>query len=166
MRHWHASVGSGFTLLELLTAVAVMCILTTLAIPSFTGLIRNNRLASESNLLLSLLTLGRSESVKRMQQVTLCKSSDGNTCSDASSIQWNQGMILFVDANANRILDTSEHIIRSTSPFSPTSEVNFSAGSTLIYRANGSSSSGTFTIESGTAHKQVIVSLAGRARIE
>ncbi len=156
----------GFTLIELLVSIAVICILAATALPSFISLIRNNRLTSESNALLSLLALGRSEAVKRAQQITLCKSKDGVTCSKASEVKWNNGIILFADGNSDRTLNEHEVAVRIESPFSSADEINFSAGNALIYRANGTSSGGTFTIRSGHLQKQVIVSLAGRARIE
>lgn len=161
-----ASTQSGFTLLELLTVIAVTCILAAITLPGFTNLIRTNRIASESHALLSLAALGRSESVKRMQQVTLCKSGNGNSCSSSSGVKWHHGMVLFADSNANLVLDDSETVIRSVSPFSSEDEIGFSAGNALAYRSNGASSSGTFTIKSGNVQRKVIISLAGRARIE
>ncbi len=55
----------GFTLLELIVTVVVASILLTVAVPSFTTLIRSNRAASEANALLTMLTLARSEAIKR-----------------------------------------------------------------------------------------------------
>lgn len=156
----------GFTLVELLTVVAVTCVLIAAAIPSFTKLIRANRLTSESRALLSLLMLGRSEAVKRVQQTVLCKSGDGVRCSTAPGLGWNQGMILFSDANADRVLDATDWVVRSEVPFSSADPISFSAGSLLVYRPDGTSSGGTFTIGSGDIQKKVVVSLAGRARVE
>lgn len=156
----------GFSLLELLTAILIAGILATIALPAFANLVRSNRIISQSNALLSLLMLGRSEAVKNISMVTLCKSKSGKACSTATSVNWNDGIILFVDSNANHLLDSDETILRSESPFSAADRITFSGGNTLSYRANGSSSSGTFTIHSGEFQKQVIVSLAGRARIK
>lgn len=157
---------AGFTLLELLTVIAVSCVLAVAAIPGFIELIRNNRVNSESHALLSLLTLARSEAIKRVQPATLCKSGNSISCSVASEVNWSRGMIIFVDADSDHVLSASETLIRRESSFNPENSISFSAGNTLIYHPNGTSSGGTFTIRSGNVQKKVIVSLAGRARIE
>lgn len=157
---------SGFTLVELLTVIAVTCIVATVAIPSFLKLTQTNRLTSESHALLALMALGRSEAIKRIQQVILCKSKDGTTCTETSGSDWTQGMILFADANGDRILNASDSVIRRETSPGPATSISFNTGNVLIYRANGTSSGGTFTISSGNIQKKVVVSLAGRARVE
>lgn len=157
---------AGVTLLELLTIVMILSILATIAIPSFVDMVRRNRITSESNYLLSMLMLARSEAIKRNMRITLCKSNDGQSCSTLANVYWHHGIIVFVDANANRNLDAEEIVIRAESAFSSVDKISFTGGDALTYRANGvPSSGGTFTISSGTLQKKVIVSLAGRSRI-
>lgn len=158
--------GFGFTLIELLAVVAITCILLVAATSSFSKLIQSNRVSAESHALFSLLMLGRSEAVKCLQQVILCKSADGVSCNTARDSSWNQGAVLFRDANANRLLDSADWIVRSEPPFNRADSIQFSAGDSLVYRPDGTSTGGTFTISSGRLQTKVIVSLAGRARIE
>ncbi len=62
---------SGFTLVELLITLVILVVLTTIAIPSFADIIRNNRVTGQSNELLALMWLARSEAVKRRVDVTV-----------------------------------------------------------------------------------------------
>ncbi|QKV57365.1 MAG: GspH/FimT family pseudopilin [Dechloromonas sp.] len=70
----------GFTLIELLITFMIAAILAALAAPSFTSFIKNNRLTTTTNDLLADLALARSEAAKRGQQVTLCISTNGSSC--------------------------------------------------------------------------------------
>ncbi len=83
---------SGFTLIELLTTLVIAGILMSLAAPSFTSFIKNNRLVSQTNELLADLAFTRSEAVKRATDITVCKSTDGLTCNAGAN--WDDGWIV------------------------------------------------------------------------
>lgn len=163
---------SGYTLLELMIVVVILGILTMIAVPNFVKLVRTNRIVSEANSLLTILTLTRSEAIKRSTSVTLCKSSDGTTCSTGSGVNWNQGIIMFVDTNSNGAIDTGEVVIRVDVPFSTSNTLTLSggnSGNTFVFQANGApptSQTGTFTITSSTTTKTIVVGAAGRSRIQ
>ncbi|WP_254628838.1 MULTISPECIES: GspH/FimT family pseudopilin [Halomonadaceae] len=63
---------SGFTLIELLVTVALIVIIATVAVPSFSGLVNDNRLTTVTNNLNATLRLARSEAIKRNRTLTLC----------------------------------------------------------------------------------------------
>ena len=88
----------GFTLVELMVTLVIAAILLTAGVPSFTTLIKNNRLTTSTNELVGALTLARSEAVKRGLRVTVCKSADQASC-DTSGTGWQQGWIVFTDEN-------------------------------------------------------------------
>lgn len=84
----------GFTLVELLLAVAVAAVLIGIGVPSFTQSIRNSRLTTSANEFLTALNMARSEAVKRGVQVTMRRK--GSTAG-----RWDDGWDVFVDSDAN-----------------------------------------------------------------
>jgi type IV fimbrial biogenesis protein FimT len=83
----------GFTLIELMIALAILAILVTLAVPSFNDAALSSKLAGFSNDLLASAQLARSEAIKRNAPVTLCASTLGVSC-DGSSTGWEVGWIV------------------------------------------------------------------------
>lgn len=69
----------GFTLLELLIAMAVLAILISLATPGMSGYFANQRLAGAAQQLYSQLQLARSEAIARGVPVTLTVVTDGSS---------------------------------------------------------------------------------------
>lgn len=89
---------AGFTILELMIVVSILGILLGIGVPSFTAIIRQNRLAAETNELLAAAAMARSEAVKRGSPVTLCAADRNNSNSCATTDdQWGNGWIVFSD---------------------------------------------------------------------
>ena len=81
----------GYTMVEMLVAIAIMSMLLALAVPSFRDSSLGSQLRSSSNNLLASARLARSEAIKRNTAVTLCVSADGATCGTGG---WHQGWIV------------------------------------------------------------------------
>lgn len=87
----------GFTLTELIITVAIVAIVLAIGIPSFQGMMRNNRVAAHTNEFLSSLNLARSEAIKRGWRVVLCPGNATTGCAGWGGNEW----MVFVDADAN-----------------------------------------------------------------
>ncbi len=97
---------SGFTLLELMAAIAILGILLGFAVPGLQAFIQDNRLISQINQLSTSFALARSEAIKLNQRVIVCVSSDGEQCEALSSdTDWNVGWIVFVDRDGSGDVD-------------------------------------------------------------
>lgn len=103
---------SGFTLLELLVTLSIAAVILSIGLPSFRGVLNNQRLTAASNELVTSFNLARSEAIKRVVYVTVCKSNNGATCTPATD--WADGWIIFANsslANASTV-DAGDEIIR------------------------------------------------------
>ena len=89
--HRTRSEQRGFTVIELLVTITIMAILLAVAVPSFRDSSVSSQLRSASNNLIASARFARSEAIKRNASVTLCVSSDGQTCGTGG---WQQGWIV------------------------------------------------------------------------
>ena len=124
----------GFTLSELLSALAITAILTGLAIPSFMELLQANHLTTQASRFVTAANLARSEAIKRNQPVILCLR-EQNGCGESNL--WQSGWIVFVDENGNQKAE-SEEIIRFFDPLASNYSLTPNRKiSMLIYYGNG-----------------------------
>jgi len=167
----------GFTLTEMMVALIVLCILVTLAIPSFLRLIVNTRMTTEANDFLTMLHLTRSEAIKRNRRVTMCKSGDGISCS--ANGNWNQGWIIFVDDDTIGTREPTDALLRVRNALSTSSTLsgNLHLANYVSYlpngqskKANGAMQGGTLTLcssMSSTKGRSIVIATGtGRPRID
>jgi type IV fimbrial biogenesis protein FimT len=154
-----AKLQGGFTLTELMIAVAVLAILLALAAPSFTNTSLPSKLRAVSNALVGATQLARSEAIKRDAAVTLCVSTNGATCGAGN---WAQGWIVRAGAT-----------VLHSEPAAPTGyRVTPAGGSVaLTFQASGvGATAETFTVcratpSVGSQERSVAVTAVGRASV-
>lgn len=132
----------GFTLIELMVALVVAAILTTVAVPSMRTFIQNERITTETNSLIADLSFARSEALKSNVNVTVCKSANPTVvppaCSTTGS-DWSTGRVIFIDSNNNGTIDTGETILRVREALPDSG-----AGTTLYGSTSGATSLANF----------------------
>ena len=100
----------GFTLIELLVTILVAAIFLTAAVPSYYSFIQNNKVVSITNRLSASFSFARSEAVKRGVTVSVCPVANANYT--ACGTNWQQGWIVFTDADGNNAIDTPTDLVK------------------------------------------------------
>lgn len=96
---------SGFTIIELMVVLVVAGVLAGLAAPSFRSMMANNKIAAFSEDLVSAINFARVEAVKRSSAVSLCRTTDGASCTSAGD--WNTGFLVYVDSSSSETATTT-----------------------------------------------------------
>ena len=159
---------TGVTLIELLVVILVVAIFQILAAPAFLNIRNSIRLTAAVNSLLSSLHFARGEAIKRNARVVVCKSAMGSACADTGG--WDQGWIVFHDANNNAALDAGEALLAREQGLPH--PIRFTGNNNVVkyvsYTAIGSAQPGTLTVcqpsASSVDARQIVINIAGRPR--
>jgi type IV fimbrial biogenesis protein FimT len=173
----HCRRAAGFTLIELMIVIAVASILAGSAIPSMKSMLRSVRLSSATNDIMGALTLTRSEAIIHHGRAVMCKSQDGASC--APSGGWEQGWIIFHDADGDGIRDASEPIVTRQQALGPGVKVtgNQNVSRYISYSASGVTrlqgggfQAGTLVVCNQSANpaeaREIVLSSSGRPRVQ
>lgn len=95
------SLQRGLTLTELIVVIALVGITTTMAAPSFSNLLKNQRITAASNELLTSLMLARSSAITTRGQTVICPSSNSAAAKPACGGSWEDGWIVFTDLDGD-----------------------------------------------------------------
>lgn len=159
---------SGFTLLELIITVGIIGVVTAIAIPSVGVYVKNDRLTTNINTLVSHLAFARNEAITQSQQVVLCISTNTTSCTGTN---WAQGWIVFSDLNGNGVVNSgSDTVLRAYQALGSNNTLTSTAIATqVIYDNRGftSTPAGTFSLcdDRGVSNiKAIAISNTGRVR--
>ena len=162
----------GFTLIEMMVAVALTGLLLSMAVPALQQFTSNARQTSTINDFVSSMHIARSTAVTTNFRTTICASSNGVSC---EAVTWDQGWIVFSDRDSDQTVDSDETIVASSDGADGLDIRSGEFGQFLMYRPNGrvmtasaAGNSGQFTVcdSRGSEHAKVlIVDLSGRPRL-
>ena len=153
----------GFTLIELLTVVLVAAVILVFAIPSFEGVINNNRVVSAANELTTTLARARLAAVK----------SNSNTqVKPTTGTDWSSGYQVEADLDGdstNEVISIVEAVEDNVTFFSSTTSVTFNSlgglGSTLY--PTSATFIETFTLNAPKAYGRTLsISATGSTTIQ
>lgn len=145
---------AGFTLIEMMVTVTIAIILATMALPSYTAFVANQRVKSVGADLVVTMIKARNEAVMRNANVTVTANAGG----------WQNGWQTTDSTGA--ILDT-----HGSSPLNVAISANFTGtGGSVIYQSSGRlhptlTGAASFTItssKSASAYQCVTTDLSGR----
>jgi type IV fimbrial biogenesis protein FimT len=155
----------GFTLLELIITVGIIGVLTAIAVPSMGIYVKNERLTSQINTLVSHLAYARNQAVTQSQQTVVCISNNGVNC---SGTDWSDGWIVFADSDGNATVNDLETVLLAQQSLAGNT-LTSTIGTSVIYDNRGFAKTavGTFSLcdDRLLANlKSIQVSITGRVR--
>ena len=148
----------GFTIIELLITMTIVGILATLAGPSFSEMLKNNRLTTQTNDLILAMNIARSEAVKRGRSVTIT--------SDTNTNDWSDGWTVAEGGTDLRIGDPLD---------GTTTLINDKNNTVITYRPSGTATGDVDTSDPGNFDlcdgrddeigRRISISTTGRASV-
>lgn len=168
---------SGFTLTELIIVLVLAGIMVAIGLPQFGDMVKDNRRAAEVNRFVTSLNLARTEAIKRRTTITLCKSTNGTSCSPGGN--WENGWIVFVNTDGDDApaqVDAGETVLRASTAIGNDIAVtgfgdfidHLSYGFNGYPRLPPGGAGGRFNFcddRGATAARAVLVNNTGRARL-
>lgn len=162
----------GFSLIELMTVVAISAVMMSVALPQVRQLIRAHQLRVAVNDLFGAIELTRTQAIARGRKVELVPA-------DAAAPDWSRGWIIFVDQDGDRRPGGSEEVIMRHGPLADgiTVAAVFSSqqgAPYLAYNSMGRSCSdtsslaarwGTLSIVADRQTRRIVINMLGRTRI-
>jgi type IV fimbrial biogenesis protein FimT len=143
---------AGFSLAEMLVAIAIGGILTALAVPNFAQMRATYRMRGATHEIFTALQRARMGAIKENNRYQF--SISNSTYSVRSDVN-NNGSF------------TTEETVTGRDIHNTASDVSLSTSATIVFAANGTAvTAGTVTLSNGYQTKTITVSLAGRVKID
>jgi type IV fimbrial biogenesis protein FimT len=141
----------GFTLIELIITIAIASILLSVGVPSFTEMIRNNRITAQANEFITTANLARSEAIRRGTTINVSSTSGNNA--------WQNGWSMTVASDST--------VLRQTAALGGGNTLTGSV-STFAFNSQGySNNTDTLTLcnSNTTKGREIKIALTGRISV-
>lgn len=168
---WRRPPPAGFSLVELMTVLAIAAILLAIAVVNMRALIRSQQLKVAVGDLIGAIDLTRSQAIARGRRVYLVPS-------EPAGADWTRGWVVFVDSDGDRRPGRDEDVIVTHGPLAEGMLIDaaFSSRQTpdyVAYNAAGRSCTATSSVAArwGTLSlfhdghtRRIKINMLGRAR--
>lgn len=161
--------GKGYSMVELMAALAIAAVLLTIVVPSFQSLLDKMRIAATANDFFAAVTLTRSEAIRRGKRMDLIP---------ADGVNWKSGWIILVENNFNQKADAEEEIVLVHGPVHSGVEINYAFSDSkspyLAYtpnsrtRTNANSQApqtGSWEFTLNRESRRIVINFLGRPRM-
>lgn len=157
MRH------SGYTLIELMVAVAVLSIIAGVVVPGARGFINHSLLTKEINELSALARLARFKAMEEQTEVVVCPSQDYKNCAN----NWTYASMAFYDLDGDGKRGANETLLNSTEKLHHSVTIDAPANPIVFDARGGASVTTTITLCDDTkqANKAVGLIINGYGKI-
>lgn len=164
--------GRGFTLLELMLALAIGAILLGIATPAMRDTLRRLQLNTAASDLFGAIDLARSQAIARGRRVMLAPLDDAGA-------DWSKGWVVFLDDSGDRRPGPGEEVISSHDPLARGIVTSFTFTSNqmpyyIAFNGAGRSCSatstlaarfGTLSLHDGGQIRRIKINMLGRVRV-
>ncbi len=99
---------SGWTIIELVSALAIMVLITGLAMPSMEQIYSRSKATAGINWIIGAVNFTRHAAINHRIMITLCPSSDDEHICKG---KWHDGLIVFADHNADAKFNGKDYLI-------------------------------------------------------
>lgn len=158
---------AGFTLIEVVIAASVVCILAGIAIPALQDAAEAARSGATKGSLVESWMTSASHAANTGSEVVLCPG-DAGGCRD--SIDWSHGWIAYADIDGNRARGANETLLKQAEPLGGRVHLRSTTGRTrMVFQPNGGNAGSniTWTLCDGRgpeAATTIVVANSGRIR--
>ena len=139
----HRPCPHGFTLLDLLIAMTILCIVFGIAIPGYQNAVARIQAGSARTALTTTLFDAQRHGTVLGREIVVCPAS-GDQC--VGGRDWSLGWIAFVDHDGNRLRGPGEQLVRRQEALSERVGLLGSVGRPrIVYQPNGGNSGSNIT---------------------
>ncbi len=160
----------GFSLFELLGCISISATLIFSVVPQLNHMLSKSMLESRMNSLYRAVKEAKLAAIKYNSEIVICSlQAKALACldKDGDSKYWNQGWIVFVDENSNKLFDEDEYLIRTERFNEKQCDLLWNRGGYLSYHSFGvlkGGRAGSFKVNCGNLQTQLVINWIGRIR--